>query len=78
MDKWAYERGVLRDFSRLGKPRDNDIFESFNRWLRQKCLNELWFMNLADAKEKRQLGEGLETRLGLKAQNSQKILLKLV
>ena len=30
MDKWAYERGIELDFSRLGKPTDNAMVESFN------------------------------------------------
>jgi putative transposase len=30
MDKWAYERGIELDFSRLGKPTDNAKVESFN------------------------------------------------
>ena len=52
MDKWAYERRVELDFSRPGKPTDNAMVESFNGRLRQECLNEHWFMNLADAQTK--------------------------
>ena len=52
MDKWAYERGVELDFSRPGKPTDNAGVESFNGRLRQECLNEHWFMTLADAQDK--------------------------
>jgi putative transposase len=52
MDKWAYERGVELDFSRPGKPTDNAMVESFNGRLRQECLNEHWFMSLADAQAK--------------------------
>ncbi len=52
MDKWAYERGVELDFSRPGKPKDNVMVESFNGRLRQECLNEHWFMNLQDARNK--------------------------
>jgi len=52
MDKWAYERGVELDFSRPGKPTDNAMVESFNGRLRQECLNEHWFMSLADAQDK--------------------------
>jgi putative transposase len=52
MDKWAYERGVELDFSRPGKPTDNAVVESFNGRLRQECLNEHWFMSLADAQDK--------------------------
>jgi transposase InsO family protein len=39
-----------------GKPQtiktDNPMVESFNVRLRQECLNEHWFMSLADAKSK--------------------------
>lgn len=52
MDKWAYEHGVELDFSRPGKPTDNAMVESFNGRLRQECLNEHWFMSLADAQDK--------------------------
>jgi putative transposase len=52
MDKWAYERGIELDFSRPGKPTDNAMVESFNGRLRQECLNEHWFMSLADAQDK--------------------------
>ncbi len=52
MDKWAYERGVRMAFSRPGKPTDNAMVESFNGRLRQECLNEHWFMSLADAQAK--------------------------
>lgn len=52
MNKWAYERGVELDFSRPGKPSDNEMVESFNGRLRQECLNEHWFMSLQDARNK--------------------------
>ena len=29
LDKWAYENGVVPDFSRPGKPTDNAFIESF-------------------------------------------------
>jgi putative transposase len=51
MDKWAYEKSAV-DFSRPGKPTDNAMVESFNGRLRQECLNEHWFMSLADAQAK--------------------------
>ncbi|WP_088828050.1 IS3 family transposase [Marinobacter sp. es.048] len=52
MDRWAYERNIEIDFSRPGKPTDNATVESFNGRLRQECLNENWFLSLADAMEK--------------------------
>jgi putative transposase len=50
MDKWAYENGVELNFSRPGRPTDNAKIESFNGRLRQECLNEHWFLSLADAR----------------------------
>jgi putative transposase len=52
MDKWLYEKSIEHELSRLAKPTDNAMVESFNGRLRQERLNEHWFMSLADAKEK--------------------------
>lgn len=52
LDKWAYDNGVVMDFSRPGKPTDNPFIESFNGSLRDECLNVSWFMSLADARQK--------------------------
>jgi len=52
MDRWAYEHGVELDFSRPGTPTDNAKVESFNGRFRQECLNEHWFLSLADARSK--------------------------
>jgi putative transposase len=52
MDKWAYERGIELDFSRPGKSTDNAMVDSFDGRLRQECLNEHWFKNLQDARNK--------------------------
>lgn len=52
LDIWAYQKGVILDFSRPGKPTDNSFIESFNGKLRSECLNAHWFMNLDDAKRK--------------------------
>lgn len=52
LDKWAYENGVVLDFSRPGKPTDNAFIESFNGSFRDECLNINWFLSLEDAKEK--------------------------
>lgn len=41
------------DFSRPGKPTDNQTFiEAFNGRFRAECLNQHWFLTLADAREK--------------------------
>jgi len=52
MDQWAYWNGVTLDFSRRGKPQDNALVEVFNSRFRQECLNEHWFLSVADAQEK--------------------------
>lgn len=52
MDLWAYQRNVILDFSRPGKPTDNAFIESFNGKFRAECLNTHWFMNLDDARLK--------------------------
>lgn len=52
LDQWAYLNKVELDFSRPGKPTDNAFVESFNGRLRAECLDQHWFMDLADAREK--------------------------
>lgn len=52
VDKWAYENGVILDFSRPGKPTDNPYVESFNGKFRDECLSTNWFLSLEDAREK--------------------------
>ena len=52
LDLWAYQRGVMLDFSRPGKPTDNAFIEAFNGRFRAECLNAHWFLSLADAQEK--------------------------
>lgn len=52
LDQWAYWNKVTLDFIRPGKPTDNAFIESFNSRFRQECLNEHWFLSLADAQEK--------------------------
>ena len=50
LDVWAYTRGVTLRFIRPGKPIENAYVESFNGKFRDECLNEHWFVSLADAK----------------------------
>lgn len=52
LDLWAYTHGVTLDFSRPGKPTDNAFIEAFNARVRQECLNQHWFLTLADARTK--------------------------
>ena len=54
--------GVEMDFSRSGKPTDNAFIEAFNGRFRQECLNENWFLSLADAEENVDPGE--DTTMG--------------
>jgi putative transposase len=51
LDQWAYERGVRLRFIAPGKPVQNCFIESFNGRLRDECLNQHWFRNLADARQ---------------------------
>lgn len=50
LDQWVYERGVRLHFIDPGKPQQNGFIESFNGKLRDECLNEHWFLSLADAR----------------------------
>ena len=52
LDVWAYQKGVVLDFSRPGKPTDNAFIESFNGKFRAECLNAHWFLTLDDARAK--------------------------
>ena len=52
LDKWAYDHGVVLDYSRPGKPTDNPYIESFNGKFRDECLNVHWFLSLEDAQAK--------------------------
>ncbi len=64
LDLWAYQKGVVLDFSRPGKPTDNAFIESFSGKFRAECLNtrrhcrsDQWcsngnFMSLDDARSK--------------------------
>jgi len=52
LDRWAYWNHVELDFSRPGKPSDNAFIEAFNSRFRQECLNQHWFLSLADARTK--------------------------
>jgi putative transposase len=51
LDQWAYWNKVALDFTGPGKPTDNATIETFNSRFRQECLNENWFLSIADARE---------------------------
>lgn len=52
LDLGAYQRGIVLDFSRPGKPTDNAYIESFNGKFRAKRPNQHWFLTLDDARVK--------------------------
>src|SRR5688500_4924697 len=49
LDAWAYGAGVTLCCIRPGEPIENAYVESFNGKFRDECLNEHWFVSLADA-----------------------------
>ncbi len=51
LDSWAWKNGVKLDFIRPAKPADNAFIESFNRTVRNECLNDNWFLSLNHARE---------------------------
>jgi putative transposase len=51
LDQWAYARGVRLRFIEPGKPVQNAFIGRFNARLRDECLNEHWFLSLADARQ---------------------------
>jgi len=50
LDNWEWKNGVKLDFSKPGKPVDNAFIESFNRTVRNECLNDNWFLSLNHAR----------------------------
>ncbi len=50
MDAWAYARDIGLHFIEPGKPSQNGYIESFNGKFRDECLNEHWFVSMADAR----------------------------
>jgi putative transposase len=51
LDAWAYRQGVELRFIRPGKPIENAYVESFNGKFRDECLNEHWFLSVAEAQQ---------------------------
>ena len=51
LDQWAWRNGVRLHFIDPGKPTQNAFIESFNGRFRDECLNENWFLDLADARQ---------------------------
>ena len=52
VDQWAYEQGLHWHTIQPGRPMENGYVESLNGRFRDECLNENWFTDLADAREK--------------------------
>ncbi|MGB9285073.1 MAG: IS3 family transposase, partial [Candidatus Sulfotelmatobacter sp.] len=52
VDQWAYEQGLRWHTIQPGRPMENGYVESFNGRFRDECLNENWFSDLGDAREK--------------------------
>ena len=52
LDAWANRQGVRLHFVDPGRPMQNAFVESFNGKFRDECLDQHWFTNLSDAKEK--------------------------
>jgi putative transposase len=50
LDTWAYCSNVQLSFIRPGKPNENAYIESFNGKFRDECLNEHWFVTMAQAR----------------------------
>lgn len=48
---WAHAHNVQLQFIRPGKPVENPFIESFNGRFRDECLNQHWFLTLADARQ---------------------------
>ena len=51
LEQWAHEHGVLLHCIDPGTPIQNAHCESFHGRLRDECLNEHWFLGLADARQ---------------------------
>ncbi|MBO9403429.1 integrase core domain-containing protein [Shimia sp. R9_3] len=66
---WAYQYGVVLDFSRSGKPTGYAFIESFNVKFRAECLNTHCFMCLDDARQKWRSCEETTTKCILIAQS---------
>jgi putative transposase len=55
LDEWAYRNKVRLSYIRPGKPMENAFVESFNGRFRDECLNEHWFLNMQDARNRIEL-----------------------
>ena len=51
LDQWATRQSIQLRFITPGKRMENGHIESFNGKLRDECLNQHWFRDLADAQQ---------------------------
>lgn len=51
LDQWASRHRIELHFITPGKPMENGQIESFNGTFRDECLNQHWFLDLADAQQ---------------------------
>jgi putative transposase len=51
LEEWAHNHRVTLHFIDPGKPMQNAHCESFHSRVRDECLNEHWFLGLADARQ---------------------------
>lgn len=51
LDQWAVRQGIQFHVMTPGKPMENGHIERFNGKLRDACLNQHWFLDLADAQQ---------------------------
>jgi putative transposase len=51
LEQWAQDHTVTLHFIDPGKPVQNAFCESFHGRVRDECLNEHWFLGLADARQ---------------------------
>lgn len=52
IDVWVSRHGIQLDFVRAGKPVEDGFINSFNRRLREECLNVEVFFTIEDVREK--------------------------
>ena len=50
-DLWGYAKRVALDFCLPGKPAHKAFIEACNGRFRAECLNQHWFITLADVRE---------------------------
>ena len=51
LDQWAHAHQVELQFIEPGNPIQNAFIESFNGKFGDECLNESWFVSVADAQQ---------------------------